>query len=89
MAQVKTETLHQAINQLDPADMGQVLDFIGYLNSRRKIKAKSAKTEEERQAAITKALRTLQESRTFAHITDPVAWQREQRKDRPLPGREG
>jgi len=26
---------------------------------------------------------------TFAEVTDPVAWQREMRQYRPLPGREG
>jgi predicted HTH domain antitoxin len=45
--------------------------------------------EEERVARIRNGLRTLQQAGTFAHIKDPVAWQREIRKDRPLPGREG
>ena len=34
------------------------------------------------------ALRQLQARGTFKQITDPVAWQREIRKDRPLPGRD-
>jgi hypothetical protein len=34
------------------------------------------------------ALRKLRELGTFKEITDPVAWQREIRKDRPLPGRD-
>ncbi len=34
------------------------------------------------------ALRRLRELGTFKDITDPVAWQREIRKDRPLPGRD-
>jgi hypothetical protein len=34
------------------------------------------------------ALRQLRELGTFKEITDPVAWQREIRKDRPLPGRD-
>ncbi len=33
-------------------------------------------------------LQKLAETNPFAEITDPVAWQREIRKDRPLPGRE-
>jgi uncharacterized protein YfaS (alpha-2-macroglobulin family) len=33
------------------------------------------------------ALRKLRELGTFKEIADPVAWQREIRKDRPLPGR--
>ena len=34
------------------------------------------------------ALRQLRQMGTFKKITDPVAWQREIRKDRPLPGRD-
>ena len=34
------------------------------------------------------ALRQLRKLGTFKEITDPVAWQREIRKDRPLPGRD-
>ncbi len=34
------------------------------------------------------ALRALAESGAFLEIDDPVEWQREIRKDRPLPGRE-
>ena len=34
------------------------------------------------------ALRKLRELGTFNQITDPVAWQREIRLDRPLPGRD-
>ena len=34
------------------------------------------------------ALEKLAELGTFSEIEDPVAWQREIRKDRPLPGRE-
>lgn len=34
------------------------------------------------------ALRQLRALGTFKQITDPVAWQREIRKDRPLPGRD-
>ena len=45
------------------------------------------KQESTRDAAAA-ALRYLSEAGTFAGITDPVAWQREIRKDRPLPGRE-
>ncbi|MSU59041.1 MAG: hypothetical protein EXS35_12890 [Pedosphaera sp.] len=40
-----------------------------------------------REAALA-ALRQLQARGTFKKITDPVAWQREIRVDRPLPGRD-
>ena len=37
---------------------------------------------------LARLLRMLAEKGTFDHIEDPVAWQREIRKDRPLPGRD-
>jgi hypothetical protein len=37
---------------------------------------------------MAQALERLAEANAFAHIQDPVEWQREIRKDRPLPGRE-
>ncbi len=39
----------------------------------------------QRMAAI---LQRMADRNALSHITDPVAWQREIRKDRPLPGRE-
>ena len=37
---------------------------------------------------MANALQRLATSNAFADIKDPVAWQRELRKDRPLPGRD-
>jgi hypothetical protein len=45
-------------------------------------------TERPTQEEALGALRKLRELGTFKGITDPVAWQREIRQDRPLPGRE-
>lgn len=38
--------------------------------------------------SVKKAIRNLQASGAFRTIKDPVAWQREIRKDRKLPGRD-
>ena len=46
------------------------------------------KSEAERKASLRDALDKLSKSGAFADIEDPVAWQREIRKDRPLPGRD-
>ena len=37
---------------------------------------------------LARLLGALADKGTFSDIEDPVAWQREQRKDRQLPGRE-
>lgn len=39
------------------------------------------------QAKIQRLWKELQTLKPFRSISDPVAWQREIRKDRPLPGR--
>jgi hypothetical protein len=44
--------------------------------------------DRERGRRLADLLRALAEMDPFAEITDPVAWQREIREDRPLPGRE-
>ncbi len=44
--------------------------------------------EEARRKLALQALRSIAASGAFDSIEDPVAWQREIRKDRPLPGRE-
>ena len=40
------------------------------------------------QKSMVELFQALADSGAFADIEDPVAWQREQRKDRPLPGRD-
>ena len=44
--------------------------------------------EPQRKARMLDALNALAEQGAFAEIEDPVEWQREQRKERELPGRE-
>lgn len=87
-ANIDAEKLHKEIDTLDSVDMAKVRDFVGYLKSRSVRRPIHDETEEERVAAINSALLSLQKSGAFSDIEDPVAWQREIRKDRPLPGRE-
>lgn len=58
------------------------------LTVRVKTPIKRWKSEAERQAVLTEALAALRKSGAFADMEDPVTWQREIRKDRPLPGRD-
>lgn len=88
-ALIDTQKLHDAIDNLAPVQQAEVMDFISKLESKLPgYRAINDETEEERKAAIRKALHNLQQSGAFSDIDDPVAWQREIRKDRPLPGRE-
>jgi len=43
---------------------------------------------EDRGKRMAEALEKLAASDAFSEISDPVEWQREIRKDRPLPGRD-
>jgi len=55
------------------------------------VEATPDETPEDRAARgkrMADALRELAKSNPFRDITDPVAWQREIRQDRPLPGRD-
>ncbi|HET8837795.1 MAG TPA: hypothetical protein VFM82_02250 [Flavobacteriaceae bacterium] len=42
----------------------------------------------ERSEKLYQLMEEMAKNNVFAGIEDPVEWQREQRKDRPLPGRE-
>ena len=52
------------------------------------IEAAPEKSQRPSMEEAQAALRRLRELGTFKEITDPVAWQREIRRDRPLPGRD-
>jgi len=81
------EQIQQQARQLPPEKQGEVLDFIAFLQQRAQ-NARSSQMEAERGKRLKKALLKLAEMGTFAHIQDPVEWQRQVRKDRPLPGRD-
>ena len=81
------EQIQEQMKLLPPEKQTEVLDFVTFL--RGQVQAKqSASADEARKKRLKKAFETLAESGTLADITDPVEWQRQIRKDRPLPGRE-
>lgn len=41
----------------------------------------------QNRARIQEIIRQLQEAGAYEEVADPVAWQRDARQDRPLPGR--
>jgi len=81
------EQIEKQIRVLPPEKQVEVLDFITFLQQQVQA-ARSASAEAERGKRIKAALQKLAELGTFADIKDPVEWQRQMRKDRPLPGRE-
>lgn len=46
-----------------------------------------ARQKQQNRKKIEQLIDKLQKLHTYSDITDPVAWQKKLRKDRPLPGR--
>jgi hypothetical protein len=72
------EQIMEQVKTLSPTQQAEVLNFVNFLLWK----------EERRKKQIKESLETLAEMETFADIKDPVEWQKQIRKDRPLPGRE-
>ena len=81
------EQIEKQLRDLPPEKQIEVLDFVTFLQQRVQA-TRSEATEEERRKRLKKAFETLAEIGTFSEITDPVEWQRQIRKDGPLPGRD-
>ena len=73
--------------RLAPDKQKEVLDFVLFLETRTD-KPSAGLDTSEREHRLGLALEKLVQVRPFGDIADPVAWQREIRKDRALPGRE-
>ncbi len=82
------EQIQQQVTQLPPDKQREVLDFIVFLQERLRA-IHITPNETERKDQLRKAFAKLAELGTFSGIADPVEWQRQIRKDRPVPGREG
>ena len=82
-----SEQIQIQVQQLPPEKQAEVLDFVTFLRQRIQ-NTQASSTIKERKKRLKQAFETLAKMRTFADIEDPVEWQRQIRKDRPLPGRE-
>ena len=74
------------LRALPPEKQNEALNFIIFLREQMQ-KRTLTSDKVERGKRIKAALEDLADMGTFNHIEDPVVWQREIRKDRPLPGR--
>jgi hypothetical protein len=85
------ESINQQLITLPENLQAEILDFVMFLKFRHN-KSNSIYdnplTEEQRKRKIVDCLTKLAERNPFFEIKDPIAWQREIRKDRPLPGRD-
>ena len=82
-----TEQIQKQLDMLPPEKQSKVLDFVTFLQGRMRSEG-SVSEDSKRRERLKTAFETLAALGTFAEINDPVDWQRQMRKDRPLPGRE-
>ena len=78
--------IQKRLLKLSPEKQREVLDFVAFLQL-HSFKLPEPTTEAKRGKRIKDSLIQLGKMKAFSDITDPVAWQRSMRKDRPLPGR--
>ncbi|GAB6043275.1 DUF2281 domain-containing protein [Endothiovibrio diazotrophicus] len=81
------EEIRQNSTELPPEQQQEVLDFVLFLRQRHP-RIESPSASGHRPQRIRDALQNLARMNTFSEITDPLEWQREIRRDRPLPGRD-
>jgi hypothetical protein len=80
------EQIQKRLSKLSPDKLRQVLDFVAFLQLRPH-KLPEPTTDVKRGKRIKELLVQLGTMKVFSDISDPVAWERNTRKDRPLPGR--
>jgi hypothetical protein len=72
---------------LSPELQAELLNYAIYLEQKAQSNANSGIDRKQKQKQLAEALAQAAALNPYGDITDPVAWQREQRQDRPLPGR--
>lgn len=78
------QTIRQHVEKLPLPLQGEVLDYVLYLEQKN---LSVTVAESERRQSLSGALERAVALNPFAEV-DPLAWQREQRSDDCLPGRE-
>jgi len=84
MSMETLEILMQKASSLSPAE--RLLLASRLIDSVRQHDLSDSYQKSQRDA-LKKSLEKLAKMKVFSEIKDPVAWQRQIRKDRPLPGR--
>jgi hypothetical protein len=84
-----TQKILDNLEELPEAMQSETLNFIQFLKNKLN-RSKEAPLEscEPNGQAIAKIFERIAARQSLQHIKDPSSWQREARKDRPLPGRD-
>jgi hypothetical protein len=81
------QQLQHHASVLPPPLQAELLNYAIYLEQKAKVRTTTDAAEHMRRQLLTEALEKAVALNPYRDIKDPVAWQREQRQDRPLPGR--
>lgn len=82
------QQLQQHAAALSPPLQAELLNYAIYLEGKAKEPAAPAASDPQRRQRLAEALDSAAALDPYREINDPVAWQREQREDRPLPDRD-
>ena len=66
----------------------EALNFVRFLKSKLPRSRSQVKEHRPNGENLVRLLQEASGKKMFSHIQDPVAWQQDLRRDRPLPGRE-
>ena len=81
-----TQKILEKSTMLPTALQQEVLDFVSFLQYKQKT-CKQDNEQPNGKKIVNLMEQIAKRGTAFKSIQDPVAWQREIRKDRPLPGR--
>lgn len=81
------EQIIDNLDSLPETEQAEILDFVEFLKAKVE-RNRFATLSEPNGVAMAKIMERMAAREALAEIEDPSAWQREVRKDRPLPGRE-
>lgn len=78
------QAIHEHVVKLPAQAQGEVLDYVLHLEQKAH---RQATDDNQRRQKLTLALERLVAAAPFADV-DAAEWEREQRRERPLPGRD-
>ena len=78
------QAIQQHLERLPLPLQGEVLDYVLYLEQKS---GKPPSSDSERRKSLASALEKVAAMNPYAEV-DPIAWVREQRDERALPGRD-
>jgi hypothetical protein len=82
------EIIQQRVEVLPDHLQSELINYLFFLEQKAEQQTSPKESDmPKRKKRLEMAFKDLTELKTFCDIVDPVAWQRDQRQDREMPGR--